>query len=131
MSQILYHPGEEHDITISYDGLYECIVLARGFGWKPMGTVDPSDDPQLGWDPEWGAWPGYYCRNHNQMVKEDDARAFSKALFRGLEMIAGKQLTPEDWEALKKNCPKSSDESFLSLVREVAEFAAEGSFRIC
>ncbi len=46
-------------------------------------------------------------------------------------MIAGNQLTPEEWEEFKGICPDASDDEFLALVRKVAEFAAEGAFQIC
>ncbi len=61
---------------------------------------------------------------------EDDARAFSRALFRGLNVIAGEQLTPEESEAFKKDFSDFNEERFLAAVREIADFAAKGSFRI-
>ncbi len=122
----------EHDVLVNGCAFCECLDLGEGFGWEPMGTIDPSSDEQLGWDTEeWGEWPGSYAANCAQTVREDDARAFSMALFRALDAITGKQLTQEELEALKKDCPDFNKESFLAMVREVAEFAAKGAFQIC
>ncbi len=58
MSYILYHPGEERDINLTSGGFRQCLDFACVFGWKPTGTVDPSDDSQIGWDPKRAAANG-------------------------------------------------------------------------
>ncbi len=132
MAYILYRRDEERDLTLNR-GLGACLRLAMRFGWDPMGTVDPFDNPEVGlWDSETcGEWPGDYCAHCCQTVREDDARAFSSALFQGLDMISGEKLTPEELEAVKEDFPDFNEEPFLAMVREVAEFAAEGAFQIC
>ncbi len=125
---VLYHYGEEREVLIG--NLRPFIDLACAAGWEPMGTVDPIDDPQLGWTEEYGEWPGYYCRSSCQTVREDDARAFSRALFKALESIEGDRLTPENVETFSEICPDFKEDRFLAKVREIAEFAAEGAFQI-
>ncbi len=135
MAYVLYRRDgdKKRDILISICGFCGCLNLGAAFDWEPMGTVDPFDNPEVGlWNSETeGQWPGHYCANCCQTVRENDARALSRALFKALDMIAGKQLTPDEWEELKRICSYVTDELFLAKVREVADFAAEGAFQIC
>ncbi len=132
MAYILYRRDEEWDLTLNR-GLGACLRLAMRFGWDPMGTVDPFDHPEMSyWNSETcGEWPGDYLEHCLQTVREDDARAFSAALFRGLDMISGQKLTPQELEAIEKDFPLFNEERFLAMVRKVAEFAADGAFQIC
>ncbi len=134
MSYVLYRGDDKaHDIHLTGCAFCECLGFGQAFGWDPMGTVDPFDNPEVGfWDSKTeGEWPGHYAEHCLQTVREDDARAFSTALFRGLDSICGKKLTPQELEAIEKDFPDFNEKSFLAMVHKVAEFAAEGAFQIC
>ncbi len=132
---VLYRRDEPRDVRLGYLGFSAGFAFGVEFGWEPMGTVDPFDNPELGlWDSETcGEWAGDYFAHCCQTVREDDARALSTALFRGLDIISGKKLPPQELVDIKKHFPHLSqnEEQFLAMVREVAEFAAEGAFQIC
>ncbi len=136
MDYVCYHPGGDttRDVHLSIYEFKQIVKAGLAFGWEPMGTIDPSEEEQTGRDTERrGEWPSDYFVHDCQTVREDDARAFSRALFRALDIMAGKQLmaTPEEREALKKACPDFNEDWFLDSMREFAEFAAEGAFDIC
>ena len=92
-----------------------CLEVAVAFGWKPAGTVTPLDFS--------GEWSGTYCSNDFQIVTDKDARALAAALHRAIFALSTNQTQTE-------NQTKACKGGSVELLRELADFADEGTFAI-
>ena len=50
-----------------------CLKIAKAFGWRAMGTIDP-------WDRAILPWSGDYMFNEHQLVTKEDALRMASAL---------------------------------------------------
>lgn len=82
--------------TFSRQFWSKALELAGWYGWKPLGTRQPShiDFYNLG-----AEWDGRYLTNDGQTVKTEDARALAVALERSLDDLPDENL-PIDWNAI-------------------------------
>jgi hypothetical protein len=129
---------------------YHCLDVACAFGWEPAGTRLPDGPPEAQGNPgaDW-KWDGKYNSNDWQIVTDDDAKAFAAALDRAIEAEKASTLTKgqrsifdgpppdpfwetEDGKAMLKKLEKVSGKppSTSELLKELADFALQGSFRL-
>jgi hypothetical protein len=116
-----------HDERVSAEGWRECLECAVQFGWKPAGTVAPTD--------YCGEWNGNYWSNDWQMVTDRDARALGEALLRAATALSAHEREwPELLKAKQKYDPFAEDELTETkepqFLRRLANFALNGVFVI-
>jgi len=96
--------------------LYEALLLARGYGWKPAGTVDPViEEVVAGEKLRDRKWSGCYFSNDGQRVTEQDALGMADGLERALVNIPAREwINRAQWQDIQR----------------FAEFCRKDSFRI-
>jgi hypothetical protein len=120
------------------------LSLAKDYGWKPDGTVDPwwKDEPDA---PD---WDGNYVTNDHQQVTSDDALNVANALRRAIEDMDGTSEKVSEGFAIAAdfNCVVQGMEELESLLgpgaslakghidkqllKEFIQFCRKGSFCI-
>ena len=96
--------------------LYEALLLAQGYGWKPAGTVDPrAREVVAGNRFLHTEWSGCYLLSEGQRVTERDAFGMADGLEKALVNIPEREwLSRAQWQDIQR----------------FAEFCRKGSFRI-
>jgi hypothetical protein len=135
---------------------YHCLNIARAVGWEPAGTIyngppevrffgaEANPDELRKWAQE---WDGSYTYNEYQTVADDDAKAFAAALDRAIEAEKAGVLTKEQRDSID-DVPTdpvlaaaaahfggvvldlSGNKAAPSILKELADFARQGSFDI-
>ena len=96
--------------------LYEALRLARGYGWKPAGTVEPViEEDVAGEKLRDTRWSGCYFVGEGQRVTEQDALGMADGLEKALTIIPAREwLSRAQWQDMQR----------------FAGFCRKGSFRI-
>ena len=82
--------------TFSKQFWAKALELAQIYGWKPLGTRQPSNIDFYALCAE---WDGRYLTNDGQTVKAEDARWLAAALERALTDIPDEYI-PTDWNSV-------------------------------
>lgn len=115
------------------------LSVAEHYGWKPAGTPRPG-----GWDDADGPWEGEYAIQAGQWVTAEDAVAFAEALDRAVAADDFVQVAQQGIDELNaelvnaipraksdvKPLPPDGAEKFRNRLKELAEFARQGTFVI-
>jgi len=120
MSYELVNQSTETCRKFSRQSWAKALELARLYGWRPMGTQQPSihDFYKLSAD-----WNGTYLTNDGQVVKAADAHSLAAALERSLDEIPDANIKI-DWASrfwLKDDHPEWLSPGERAMIEEVLE----------
>jgi hypothetical protein len=120
MSYELVNQSTEVCRKLSRQTWTKALELARGYGWKPMGTLPPFFFRFAELDAEWS---GTYLTNDGQVVKAEDARSLAAALERSLADLSDANVGI-DWSSrfwLEDDLPEWLSPEEKALIEEELE----------